>query len=121
MTAEVDQAGLRIEIPRAELDRLGWQPGQRLTVRVAAGQIVVLPELSLRERIESRALGYLMRHVGDATAIGAPIQAGDGWEVPVYLSYEDRRLGVLRFSDEGALIPAKSTTPEEMRAAADAS
>jgi hypothetical protein len=119
MTAEVDQAGLRIEIPRAELDRLGWQPGQWVTVRLAAGEVTVLP-LSPAEEIERRAWQYLGKHVGDALAIDLPFWTGEHWEIVVYLSYRDLRLGQLVFNEAGELDTEASTTPAEMRRAADA-
>ena len=72
---------------------------------------------SIEESIARQALAYLSRHVGDATTIGTPLLRAGRWELPVYLSYADREVGVLVYCRDGVLLPKESTSPEAMRRA----
>ena len=82
--------------------------------------IPTAPSWTPEQFIASKALGYLVLKVGDATAIDTPRRVEDHFEVEVYLSYEDTRLGRLSFTPDGVLIPELSTSVDEMQKAADA-
>jgi antitoxin component of MazEF toxin-antitoxin module len=117
MTQRVTAAGLHI--PPELLARLGWHEGQAVEVHVGENGLTITPASELERAILRRAVGYLIEHVGDATTIGPPNRCGDGWEVPVVLSYSDRQIGSLRFSANGDLLPDTSTPPEVMSEAAE--
>ena len=89
LTEEVTSTGLRIDIPGELVRELGWQPGQQVTIRAIGDQIAIAPRMTSEQRIQSRALAYLSRHVGDATRIGPVLQRGNRWEVAVYLWSHD--------------------------------
>jgi antitoxin component of MazEF toxin-antitoxin module len=120
LNGSVTEAGLRVEIPPEMVEELGWRSGQQVTIRASGDRITISPTADLAQQIQSRALAYLARRVGDATTVGAPTHSADRWEVAVYLSYADRQLGVLRFSERGELLPDESTPPVALRGAADA-
>lgn len=120
LNGSVTDAGLRVEIPPEMVEELGWSSGQQVTIRASGDRITIGPTADLAQQIQRRALAYLARHVGDATTVGAATRSSNRWEVPVYLSYADRMLGTLLFSERGELIPGESTSPAALRGAADA-
>jgi len=118
MTDRVSASGLTLS-PQL-LEQLGWQEGQDVEIQVQENRITIIPARDLEQAIVRRSLGYLMERVGDATTIGRPRRLQERWEVPVYLSYADRQLGVLVFSESGELLLEASTPPEAMTEAAEA-
>lgn len=120
LTQAITAEGLQIDIPPAMLEELGWEQGQQVEIRPGRDRLTIRPCEPLEARIHSTALGYLSRFVGDATAAGEIEWRGGRAVVPVSLSYVDRRLGELVFSDRGELLVDESTPPHEMIAAADA-
>src|SRR5262245_22971016 len=91
----------------------GRQLGPRQQVAPARGVAQLLRALAgagkvtFEQRVQARALAFLGRHVGDATRVGPVVQQTSGWEVAVYLSYEDCQLGTLVFTLDGELSKVK--------------
>ncbi len=120
LNGSVTEAGLRVEIPPDMVEELGWRSGQQVTIRASGDRITISPAADLAQQLQSRALAYLARRVGDATTVGEPTHRSDRGEVAVYLSSAARQLGVLCFSERGDLLPDESTPPAAMRDAANA-
>lgn len=116
----VPEEGFSLEISRSLLDQLGWAAGSLVAVRPERGRLTLTLASTPEEQIRRAALGYLVQQVGDATTAGTPEVRGAGWRVPVFLSYADQQVGVLEFSPEGVLNRHASTSPGDMRHAAEA-
>ena len=120
-TERISPEGLKVELSLEDLGGTGWRPGQEVSMRIGRSGITIRAALSAEEQIVARALAFLDRHVGDAATVGLPERQDDAWQLPVYLSYAEKRLGVLAFDAAGQLVKERSTAPEAMRrAAADA-
>jgi antitoxin component of MazEF toxin-antitoxin module len=116
MTERVTAGGLTLS-PQL-LEQLGWQEGQEVEIQLQGDRLTIVPTPAMEPAILRRSLGYLLERVGDAATVGPPRRLPDCWEVPVFLSYADRQLGVLIFSLAGELLLEASTSPQVMTEAA---
>jgi hypothetical protein len=75
----------------------------------------------IEEAILRSGATYLLLEVGDGVAMGTPVGSADGWEVPVFLARADKRIGTLRYTLGGDLLPEASTSVRKMDEASQAS
>lgn len=103
-----------LQIPVQVLKRSGLEVGTPVIIELYRSWIRIAPERIAQPDIENSALSYLLHNVGDAIGIDSPVQSDDQWLVPVVLPYAQKRVGQLVFSLSGNLLPAKSSSVEEM-------
>jgi hypothetical protein len=104
-----------IHLPRELIQQWGGREGQEVIVECSDEAIKIVPAEMDPRRIADLAATYLLDSVGDAVSAGQPKRVGDCWEVPIMLSYGDKRLGVLAYSPRGKLIEDKSDSPQVVR------
>ncbi len=115
---EITDEGLRL--PRRLLEEWGYTTGRRMLITGGSTGVTIRPAEATGEEIVSLALRYLLAEVGDLAAVRELELHGDRWNVSVALRPQGHQLGVLRFSLDGTLLAAESTTPSELIKAADA-
>lgn len=103
-----------LQIPVAILERSGLGEGTPVIIELHRSWVRIAPERTTQADIENRALGYLLHSLGDAIGIDTPVQTDGQWLVPVVLPYAQKRIGQLAFSLSGNLLPAESSSIEEM-------
>lgn len=103
-----------LQIPLPIIQRYGLQPGAGVVLELGADQILIRPALLGPEEIESRALRYLLAHLGDAVTVQVERKDG-GWWVSVYGAGRTDPLGYLVYSTSGEFLPERSTPIEELR------
>lgn len=108
----VGTEGLRIPLP--VIKQYGLQPGAGVVLELRADTIHILLPVPGQEEIESRALRFLLSHLGDATTVKAERDGGD-WSVSVYGAGLADPVGWLAYSPTGEIYADRSTTVEEMR------
>jgi hypothetical protein len=96
------------------MQRYGLQPGAEVVLELRKDEIRILSAALEREEIESRALRYLLTHLGDATTVSVEKDNGN-WRVAVYGTGIANPLGELVYSATGELLLDRSTPVEEMR------
>ena len=107
-------SGDGLQIPLPFMQRYGLQPGTQVVLELGAEGIRVLPALAHRPKIESQALRYLLRHLGDAVTIEAQ-QRDRAWRVTVFASDSLRPIGELLYDLAGDFLEKPSTPLETMR------
>lgn len=106
-------SGDGLQIPLPLMQRYGLQPGTQVVLELGAEGIRVLPALAQRTQIESQALRYLLRHLGDAVTIEAR-QREEAWHVAVFSSDSLRPIGELVYDLAGDFLEGPSTSLETM-------
>lgn len=106
-------SGDGLQIPLPLMQRYGLQPGTQVVLELGAEGIRVLPALAQRTQIESQALRYLLRHLGDAVTIEARQREG-AWHVAVFSSDSLRPIGELVYDLAGDFLEGPSTSLETM-------
>lgn len=102
-------------VPPEIIAQLGWQEETRIFFKRDNGSILLRPQELTAEEIDDLACTYLVKYVGDATAVKDPIFVDGKWRVEVVLSYRDETVGFLTFSRDGQLIPQESDSPQKMK------
>jgi hypothetical protein len=70
VTAEVENNNL--VLANDAIEKLGWRESTRLKIKEYNGKFVVLPRELTQKEIADSACIYLIKHVGDATAVKTP-------------------------------------------------
>ncbi len=109
---EITKQGL--VVPNAMLEQWGWEQGTRVEIESRNKTIVIKPREVTAREITRRAYVFLLKKVGDATAIKTPVRKGNKWKVTVTLSHRKKVLGQLTFAADGTLLVAESHTPEQL-------
>ena len=103
-----------LQIPLLLMQRYGLQPGAQVVLELGPDGIRVVPALARRPEIESKALRYLFRNLGDAVTIEAQ-QHDSTWRVIVFTSSNPAPIGELVYALTGDFLEEHSTPPETMR------
>lgn len=114
---EITAKGLTL--PNIVLEQWGWEEGTRVVIESQNGTIVIKPEELTARDIARRACIFLLKKVGDATAVKTPIRDGNKWRVTVVVPYLKKDIGQLTYTLDGSLIPEESDTPEQLTEKAD--
>jgi antitoxin component of MazEF toxin-antitoxin module len=116
MTRVVQRVGANgLQLPKELVEGWGAKEGQEVIIELARSSIRIVPAELDAVEIADRASAYAFDRVGDATAVGEPERAGEGWRVPILLSYRPKQLGVLTYSLQGELLPEESDSAQTMR------
>ena len=109
-----------LEIPLALIRAYGFAEGSNALLELGPEGIRILPARPDRSMIENLALRYLLSSMGDGATVDVlPLEGESGWQVNVYGLGHSKPLGKLIFDSNGKLIPDHSTSPDEMRRAAN--
>lgn len=94
---------------------LDWEEDTRISVKRENGRMLLRPQELTAEEIDDIACTYLVKYVGDATAVKTPVLKDGKWHAEVVLSYRDEAVGFLTFSRDGKLLPEESDSPQKMK------
>ena len=111
----VNDDGLQIPLPLVE--RYGFQPGTRVTLKFDERGIRIVPAFLDKQEIENVALQYLLVSVGDAVQIQSK-KKDDQWQITILGDGLTEPLGSLVYSLAGNLNLEESTSPTVLREAA---
>jgi len=116
VTAEVENKEL--VVPGEVLEELGWREDATIVLEKRNGRIVFRPRRLNAKEIADLTCIYLIKYVGDATAVKSPIWKDGKWRVEVVLSYRPETIGFLTYSSDGALIESESDSPKQLKGVA---
>lgn len=108
-TIEAEFKENSLDLPTAIGERLGWKPGTKLLIETRDRDMYLRPQELSAKDVARLAGIYLVKYVGDATDVKAPIRVDGKWRVEVVLSYRPQTVGFLTFSPDGQLIENEST------------
>jgi len=95
--------------------RLGWKAEARLLIEKQNGAVAVRQQKLTADKITDLACIYLIKYVGDATAVKTPLWQDGKWRVEVVLSYRPETIGFLTFSSDGQLIESESDSRAKLK------
>ncbi len=102
-------------VPLEVFAQLGWQEDARIFLKKDNGRLLLRPQELTADEIDDIACTYLVKYVGDATAVKTPVFKNGKWHAEVVLSYRDETVGFLTFSRDGQLLPEESDSPQKMK------
>ena len=111
----VEVANDALILPVELIEQLGWRESTKILIQKHNGTVAIRPKVLTADEIADRACVYLIKHVGDATAVKLPVREGGNWRVEVVLSYRPETIGFLTFSSDGRLIESESDSPAKLK------
>jgi len=107
-----------IVVPAEMIERLGWREDTTVILEKRNGTFVVRAKKLSADEIANRACVFLIKHVGDATAVKTPVWKDGKWRIEVVLSYRPETIGFLTFSPDGHIIESESDSPAKLKGTA---
>jgi len=107
VSVQVTEHGFRLS--EESVRELGLQPGEevRLDIRRVADA----------QTVETSALRYIWRKLGDAVGVAPPVWNGNGWTVPLWVKGRQGTFGELVLSPAGEVLAERSTSKQQLLAA----
>ncbi len=114
-TASVKVENDALILPLELIEQLGWRENTKILIQKHNGAVAIRPKELTADEIADLACIYLIKYVGDATAVKLPIRQDGKWRVEVVLSYKPETIGFLTFSSDGRLIESESDSPAKLK------
>jgi hypothetical protein len=110
IAVKVEEDGIRI--PLDAIQHLGLKPGDATCLNLSIA--------SEAEAIQRAGMYYCWRKLGDALGVSLPIKQGDVWISELRLRSLPEPVGRLIYSADGAVLPDRSSSKQEIHEAIDA-
>ena len=106
----VEEDGIRI--PLDAIQHMGLRPGDATCLNVSIA--------SEAEAIQRAGMVYCWHRLGDALGVSLPVKQGEVWISELRLRSLPEPVGRLIYSRDGAVLPERSSSKQEIHEAIDA-